>query len=228
MYDNHVPKDQSGNDDTNASRAKPYDWVLPNAALNNCHTATIIDSRSFANGLVYDSRVTSPYSLRPSPILSGDSGVSGMQHMGVVKDFVIPSGDGETTNSAPNLNYISNLTIQAGVTTEFSVTAVDMDDDVITLTCSDSSHFSSVPASGSVTGTFSWIPLESDCDDHAVLFTAESGGLYSQQMINISVIPEPFLIINIYLLFIIYNRKYYVRGKNKFNFLNLQILNTQP
>jgi len=191
LSDSHIPRDQNGNDDTNAGRNKPYDWVLPNTALNNCHTATIIDGHSLANGLVYDSRVTSPYTLRPSPIQSGDSGVSGMQHMGVVKDFLIPNGDGTTTNYSPVLNNISNYTVNTGDTVAFEVVATDVDDDMITLFCSDSSYFSSVPAAGTVTGDYSWSTIGSESGDYSIIFTATANTLEYKQMINISIIPEP-------------------------------------
>jgi|GEM_PF-1591279 len=191
LSDAHIPKDQNSDDDTNASRAKPYDWVLPNPTLNSRHVATIVEGHSFADGLVYDSRITSPYSMLPSPILSGDSGAANMQHMAVVKDFLI-SGSGTTTNFTPVLNYVNNQTAETGVPISFSIIATDADNDQITLTCSDASHFTSSPASGSITGEYSWTPTELDCGNHAILFTAESTDLYSRQMINITVIPEPF------------------------------------
>jgi len=194
LSDAHVPKDQNGNDDTNASRAKPYDWVLPNTALNNCHTATIIDGHSLTDGLVYDSRVTSPYTLLPSPIQAGDSGVSGMQHMGVIKDYLIPNGDGTTTNYSPVLNNISNYTVNTGDTVSFSVIATDSDGDTITLSCSDSSHFSSVPASGTATGEYVWVTTGAESGDYSIVFTADANSLETKQMINISVIPEPGLL----------------------------------
>ncbi len=205
LSDSHQPKDQSGNDNTSGNRNKPYDWVFPNTALNNCHTTTIIDGHSFYDGLVYDSQVISPYTMRPTPILPGDSGADSMQHMAVVKDFNIPTGEGETTNSAPVLTNINNYTIFPEAVLSFSVRATDSDGDLITLTCSDSNHFSSAPASGTVTGTFSWTPTELESGNHAILFTADSDELYARQMINISVVPEPFLIINLYLSFIIYH-----------------------
>ncbi|WP_394843609.1 endonuclease/exonuclease/phosphatase family protein [Pendulispora brunnea] len=83
------PADASGNANTNASRSKPYDWVLANGKLNNLATSVTIGSASFANGLVFDSRVFTPLSS-VSPVRSSDSGATNMQHMAVVRDFVIP------------------------------------------------------------------------------------------------------------------------------------------
>ena len=206
LSDSIKPKDQNSNDDTNASRSKPYDRVLPNTKLNNLQTATIIDGHSFPDGLVYDSRVTSPYQLLPSPIQSGDSGASSMQHMGVVKDFLIPNGDGTTTNSSPVLNSISNYSAHIGNTVSFEVIATDVDNDTIALTCSDSSHFSSISASGSVTGEYLWSTTGAESGDYSIIFTASANSVESKQMINISVIPEPF-----YLSFIICQLLFIIR-----------------
>jgi hypothetical protein len=86
------PIDQSGIGGTNASRAKPYDWVVPGASLAALSTPLVIGSNTFANGLVFDSRVYSPLSA-VSPVLAGDSGATGMQHMAVMRAFLIPTND---------------------------------------------------------------------------------------------------------------------------------------
>ena len=54
------PADRNGNSGTNASRAKPYDWVLRQPTLDTYKTATVIGSSSFPNGLVADTRTYSP------------------------------------------------------------------------------------------------------------------------------------------------------------------------
>jgi endonuclease/exonuclease/phosphatase family metal-dependent hydrolase len=84
------PADQLGDGDTNLSRATPYDWVLADADLDPTRTAVVIGNSSYPDGLVFDSRVYTPLT-EVSPVLLGDSGVSGMQHMAVVKDFLIPT-----------------------------------------------------------------------------------------------------------------------------------------
>ncbi|WP_414641452.1 endonuclease/exonuclease/phosphatase family protein [Archangium sp.] len=84
------PADKNGNGNTNATRAKPYDHVLVDSDLRAYQTATVIGSSSFAAGLVVDTRVYSPLS-EISPALSTDSGAVNMQHMAVIKDFVIPA-----------------------------------------------------------------------------------------------------------------------------------------
>jgi endonuclease/exonuclease/phosphatase family metal-dependent hydrolase len=83
------PADQSGNDDTNAGRSSPYDWVIPDADLYALQVPVVIGAASFDAGLVFDSRVFTPLSAVP-PILAGDSAAPAMQHMAVVKDFLLP------------------------------------------------------------------------------------------------------------------------------------------
>ncbi|WP_437568322.1 lamin tail domain-containing protein [Sorangium sp. So ce542] len=93
------PADKNGNDKTNASRSKPYDWVLVDSDLEPLETAVVLGGSSFANGLVVDTRVYSPIS-EISPASSSDSGAPSMQHMGVVRDFVIPDGSGGSVSSS--------------------------------------------------------------------------------------------------------------------------------
>lgn len=83
------PVDVRGNDNTNAKRKEPYDWVLVSSGLAAVETPTVIGSTSFANGFVADTRVYSPIGDL-SPALPSDSAASEMQHMGVVRDFILP------------------------------------------------------------------------------------------------------------------------------------------
>ncbi|MET0405653.1 MAG: lamin tail domain-containing protein, partial [Cystobacter sp.] len=84
------PADKNGNVNTNASRAKPYDHVLVSSNLRAYQTSTVIGSSSFSAGLVVDTRVYSPLA-DISPAKSADSGATNMQHMAIVKDFLVPS-----------------------------------------------------------------------------------------------------------------------------------------
>ncbi len=97
------PADRSGNVNTNASRGKPYDHVLVSADLHAYQTATVIGGSSFSSGLVVDTRTYSPIS-EIAPARSSDSAASNMQHMAIIKDFLIPGGTtaGSVTVSAPN------------------------------------------------------------------------------------------------------------------------------
>jgi endonuclease/exonuclease/phosphatase family metal-dependent hydrolase len=84
------PADKNGNTNTNATRAKPYDHVLVDSDLRAYQTSTVIGASTFSAGLVVDTRVYSPIS-EIYPALSTDSGAVNMQHMGVIKDFVVPA-----------------------------------------------------------------------------------------------------------------------------------------
>ena len=82
------PVDQNGDQGTNSSRSKPYDQVLASRCIHGRQTATILGNSTYPHGLVVATRVHTP--LRAlSPALFGDSGAPNMQHMGVVRDFLI-------------------------------------------------------------------------------------------------------------------------------------------
>ncbi|MEJ7599879.1 MAG: lamin tail domain-containing protein [Kofleriaceae bacterium] len=96
------PADRNGDGDTNASRSKPYDWLLANDDLDARETPVVVGGSSFTNGLVVDTRAYSPIT-ELAPARSGDSGTRDMQHMGVVRDFDLPSETGATLHvDAPN------------------------------------------------------------------------------------------------------------------------------
>jgi endonuclease/exonuclease/phosphatase family metal-dependent hydrolase len=84
------PADQGGDGDTNAGRTSPYDWVMLDDDLYAHQVAVTIGANSFASGLVFDSRVYTPLT-DVSPVLATDSAAVNMQHMGVVKDVLIPA-----------------------------------------------------------------------------------------------------------------------------------------
>jgi endonuclease/exonuclease/phosphatase family metal-dependent hydrolase len=84
------PVDQTGNGNTNMARAKPYDWVLAGLHLNPLRTAVVVGGSNYPGGLVFDSRVYTPLA-EAAPVQAGDSGAKGMQHMAVVKDFLLPN-----------------------------------------------------------------------------------------------------------------------------------------
>lgn len=85
------PVDQNNNPGTNRNRDKPYDQVLASTCLAQVQVPTLIGSAQFDGGLVVDTRV---FNMRGTlsdiaPALAGDSEAANMQHMGVVKDFLI-------------------------------------------------------------------------------------------------------------------------------------------
>ena len=101
------PVDQAGDGDTNAGRNDPYDWVMADPGLHARKTPLIIGTQSFTNGLVFDSRVYYPL---PPPVLVGDSGATGMQHMGVIRSFLIPTNDAPLIASAANSSSTETVT----------------------------------------------------------------------------------------------------------------------
>ena len=100
--------DQLNKTGTNASRSKPYDHVLPDPDLSPREIPLAINGHGFTypNGLVFDSRVFTPLSA-VSPVLAGDSGASGMQHMAVIRDFLIPT---DTNPSGEPASHVTNFT----------------------------------------------------------------------------------------------------------------------
>ena len=94
------PSDQEGRMGTNASRRRPYDWVFIDADLAPLEVPVAIGENTFPHGLVFDSRVYEPLA-DVVPVQPGDSGATNMQHMAVIRDFLIP-GEG-TDGQSPSL-----------------------------------------------------------------------------------------------------------------------------
>lgn len=86
------PVDQANNNNTSTNRNRPHDWVLASPGLDTLKVPVSIGASSFPAGLVFDSRLYTPLA-EVSPILSTDSAAAGMQHMPVVRDFLLPSAD---------------------------------------------------------------------------------------------------------------------------------------
>jgi endonuclease/exonuclease/phosphatase family metal-dependent hydrolase len=117
------PVDQNGNDRTNSSRLKPDDWVLASPELDAKAIPVEIGGNSFSNGFVADTRVYSPIADL-APALATDSGTTGMQHMGVVRDFALPAEVAATvTVTAPNGG--ESWTAGASQTITWTATGVD-------------------------------------------------------------------------------------------------------
>jgi endonuclease/exonuclease/phosphatase family metal-dependent hydrolase len=84
-----LPADGSGKTGTNRDRGKPYDHLLADRDLHPLRAPVLIGANRFENGLVFDSRVFTPLSA-VAPVQRGDSGSQNMQHMAIVRDFLIP------------------------------------------------------------------------------------------------------------------------------------------
>ncbi len=92
------PVDENGDEETNANGSNQYDFVLADYPLHEFQVPVVYYSnedstktKCYENGLVFDTRVYSQSVLDEyfSPAETGDSGASQMQHMAVVKDFLI-------------------------------------------------------------------------------------------------------------------------------------------
>lgn len=83
------PADRLGDGDTNAPRSRPYDWVLADRGLSSCATPVRLGASVFPTGLVADTRVYAPIA-ELAPATAEESAAAGMQHMAVVRDFVLP------------------------------------------------------------------------------------------------------------------------------------------
>lgn len=83
------PVDTAGNPNTNAGRNKPYDRVLADGDLTPLQVPVALGGSIHASGLVLDTRVYTPLS-DVAPALASDSAAPSMQHMAVVKDFLVP------------------------------------------------------------------------------------------------------------------------------------------
>ena len=88
LSDRPVPADLNGDETTNQNRTERYDRVLASFSLTNVLAPVTLPSHTLSNGLVFVSSNYTPLS-DVTPVQFGDSSVSGMQHMGVVKEFRI-------------------------------------------------------------------------------------------------------------------------------------------
>ncbi len=91
VTDEPQPVDQAGDGDTNAKREKTYDWVVAEEELALLEVPVSVGGEEFPHGLVFDTRVFEPLG---KPVRRGDSERFQMQHMGVIREYAIPSLDG--------------------------------------------------------------------------------------------------------------------------------------
>ncbi len=83
------PADGAGNQNTSGPRSKPHDWLLADSDLAVFGLPVAIGQRGYVGGLVFDSRVFTPLS-DVAPVQLMDSAAQNMQHMPVVRDFLVP------------------------------------------------------------------------------------------------------------------------------------------
>jgi len=124
LADFPIPVDDLGNSDTSANRNAPHDYVLRSLSLTNFESPTTFPTRSYPNGLVFDSRVyTTPADLTANfaPVLLADSGNA--QHMAVIKDFLIPVSGLANTNPPSITMQPQSQTNSVGASVSFNVMA---------------------------------------------------------------------------------------------------------
>ena len=147
------PIDQNSNANTNGPRSKHYDWVFVSSGLNALETAVAIGANGFPAGLVADTRVYTPIADL-SPALATDSGATNMQHMAIVKDFLVPGDAGagaSITVTAPN----GGESWPAGSTQNITWTASGVTNVKIEYSSDGGATYATVAAS--VTGgTYAW------------------------------------------------------------------------
>lgn len=123
LSDDPIPTDQDGNPNTSQPRSKPYDYLLPSFSFTNNLAPVTVGNQSFGNGLVFDSRVYTPLA-DVAPVQSTDSAASGMQHMGVVKDFTITYTVTNAPSDAPAITaQPQSQSVNVGDNATFTVSA---------------------------------------------------------------------------------------------------------
>lgn len=91
------PADDDGNENTNSNRSSQYDYVLGDNAMHGFQIPVAYPSnknasaKTYDDGLVFDTRTYSQSVLDEyfPPASTSDSGASNMQHMAIVKDYLV-------------------------------------------------------------------------------------------------------------------------------------------
>jgi endonuclease/exonuclease/phosphatase family metal-dependent hydrolase len=200
------PADRNGNTNTNASRGSPYDHVLVDSDLRAYQTATVIGGSTFSGGLVADTRVYSPIS-EISPALASDSGATNMQHMGVIKDFLIP---GDTTTASVTVSSPNGGESWAGASSHaITWTASGVTNVKLEYTLNGSTWTVITSSTAASTGSYTWTVPNSastaakvrvsdaansavtDSSNAAFTITTSGGGTTGTVFINEVLINEP-------------------------------------
>lgn len=183
LSDSPVPADQNGDADTNAGRSERYDRVLASFSMTNTLIPVVMPSRTYTNGLVFDSRIYAPLS-EVAPVLSTDSGVSGMQHMGVVKDFKISF---IVTNGviAPVItNHPQSLTVTQNQNAVFTVLAGG------TAPLNYQWRFSSTNLAGATLGSYTRLSAQTnEAGNYSVVVSNIAGSVTSSVAVLTVLVP---------------------------------------
>jgi hypothetical protein len=146
------PADKNGNSNTNAARKKPYDAVLADSDLVAIQTPVVVGSSTFSSGLVADTRVYTPISDL-APAQASDSGATNMQHMAVVKDFMISEAvTPAVTVVAPN----GGERWPAGGSQSISWTAARVENVRLEVSLDDGGTWSTIATVPASSGIYDW------------------------------------------------------------------------
>ena len=175
LTDYPIPVDQNGDSDTSANRNTPHDYVLPSLSFTNFETATVMPSRSFPSGQVFDSRVYTPLT-DVAPVQSADSGLA--QHMAVMKDFLIPASGTVITNPPAITVQPQDQGVATGNSVTFSVTATG------TAPLSYQWFFNSNSISGATTNPFVLANVQlTNAGIYSVIITNLAGSVISSNAV---------------------------------------------
>lgn len=186
------PVGQDGDGDTNSTRAHPEDWVLVNSDLNALKTTTTYGSYSYANGLVFDTRnFTQPQlDANFSPALTTDSGASQMQHMGVVKTFIIPSGASTSNGDTPTLSVTDRAPTTCSVNVTIPMQSID-----ISVSANEWDAASvTITKSGTLGDSYVTANVYSDTNNNGAIDSGESvlgSAVFSSGVATVSLSPTP-------------------------------------
>ncbi len=172
--DEHKPVDQTGtNYNSNSTRKKPFDYVLPGPSLNSNNWSVVVGGLSFSNGLVFDSRLwTNP----PTPILTNDSAVVNADHMAVMKSFSL----GKTP---PSLQPIGSRSVLDHNTLQFEVQALQTDGDSYTLFASNLPPGAVYLTVTNTAGTFLWTNAAPIGSYTSSFYAADIDGVESESVL---------------------------------------------
>ncbi len=180
--------DTGGDADTNEGRSERYDYVFPSQSFSSRLVATTFASRTFAKGLVFDSAVYSPLS-DVSPVQSGDSHVSGMQHMGVMRTFNVTYYMTNYVTNPPSIAlHPQSQTVAQGSNVSFSVTADG------TAPLAYQWRFGSTNIAGATTSSYTRMNAQSaNAGSYCVVVTNSAGSVTSSTA-TLAVIVPPTIV----------------------------------
>jgi hypothetical protein len=185
------PTDLGGLSGTNASRSKPYDWVLGNPALDALEVPVVIGLNEFPAGFVADTRVYTPIADL-APALTSDSAATNMQHMAVARDFSLPDDAAPQvlTLHAPN----GGETWAAGSSQQITWTAENIEEVSVELSLDGTSWSTIATHVDAAAGSLTWTVPSSASTTARVRVTAVDSDVSDTSEAAFSItVPVPTL-----------------------------------